>query len=252
MNKKLKVTIYVVGVLWIATLSQLVVNQIFMDDARIMEAFMDADTNIEESKLNLVVDYGNGFLLKKEKTDILSRFAQSVGIDNFDVFIEHTAQASTMKMEEKKNGVETSLEFITLTKQEDKEISYNHFILMEMRFNKEYKDVITHKKKIEKCIHGMKVKDYQCIMKFTGSYEGKLSEDQKDKKVKELLKNLEARKVDSITSDNYDTTYAYTGLVDDYIVVAGKRININIATTYDEEEDKTELHLATPILNEDF
>lgn len=253
MNKKLKVTMYVVGILWIAVLSQVVVNKVFMDDARIIDAFIDTDSNIEESKLNLVINYGNEFLLNNKKEEILDSFAQSAGIDTYEVSKEYADSASTMKIEEKRKGIETSLELITITRKKEQEnISYNYFILLQMKFSQNYKDVITYKKKIEKCIHDMKVKDYQCIMKFTGSYKGELSTEEKDKKVKELLKSLEARKIESISSDNYYTAYAYTGLVEDYIEVAGKRININIATTYNEEEDKTELYLATPILNEDY
>ena len=80
MSKKVKATIYVVGVLWIAVMSQLLVNRIFTSDARIMVAFVDTDTNIEESKLNLVVDYGEGFLQNDQREEVLKSLADAVGV----------------------------------------------------------------------------------------------------------------------------------------------------------------------------
>ena len=252
-SKKIRTTLYIVGVLWIAVISQVIVNQIYMDDSRITDAFTDTNTNIEESKLNLVVDYGTQFLLNSEKEKVLNELATIVGLVDWEMQIETSESGTTLKIEDNTKGIDTSIEFISITHKEGKEnISYNHFILLQLLIKEHYQDVIEYKKDVEKYVNGMEVKDYQCTMKFTGSYDGKLTKEENSKKVKELLNCLEAKQVESISSESYYTTYAYTGLVEDYIKVAGKRININIATSYDEEKDKTELYLATPILNEEY
>lgn len=252
MNKKVRTTIYIVGVLWIAVMSQIVVNRVFMNDSRIMDAFVDTDTNIEESKLNIVVDYGDSFLLNEKRENILKKLGKAAGIEKADVKTDVTERAVTMKLEEKSKKEHSQLEFISLTQKQEKETAYQHFILLELKMNQNFSDVIHSKKIMEKAVKALKAKDYQSVMKFTGSYQGKLSGEEQQAKVKKLLSNLQAKKVDSIKSSNYYTVYAYTGLVDDYIKANGKRININIAITYDEEHDKTEICLATPILNEDY
>lgn len=252
MNRKIKTTIYVVSVLWIAVMSQLVVNRLFMDDARIMDAFIDTDTNIEESTLNLVVDYGSDFLLNNQKEEVLNNLADAVDLGGYRITKESINNTTTMKIEQKEKKKKTTVEFITVIQKEEQKTSYRHFVLLEMKMSDDYEEVIHYKKEVDSQVKKMKTEDFQCILKFTGSYDGKLTEKQRDKNVQELLKNLQAKKVDSISSEGYYTLYAYTGLVDDFIKADGKRINLNIVVSYDEEEDKTVFYLATPILNDEF
>lgn len=251
-SKKVKATIYVVGVLWIAVMSQLLVNRIFTSDTRIMDAFVDTDTNIEESKLNLVVDYGEGFLLNDQREEVLKSLADAVGVKDYKMKTETTKETVNIKVQEKTRKKDTSIEFVTLSKDQGKKTSYHHFVLLEMKLNKDFDKVIQMKKAAEKYVSKWGAKDYQCIIKFSGSYQGQLSQKAIDGNVSGLLKNLQARKVDSVKSENFYSVYAYTGLVKDYIKADGKRININVVVTYNEEEDKTELCLATPVLNEDY
>lgn len=252
MSKKIKATIYAVGVLWIAVMSQLVVNRLFMDDTRIIDAFIDTETNIEESKLNLVIDYGSDFLLNNQKEEVLNNLAGSVNLTGYSITKESVNNTTTMKIEKKEKKKDTTVEFITLMQNGEQRTSYHHFVLLEVKMSDDYEDVIDYKKAVDGQVKKMNLEDYQCILKFTGSYDGKLTEKQRDKNVRELLENLQAKKVDAITTSAYDSIYAYTGLVEDYIKADGKRININIVISYNEEEDKTEFYLATPVLNEEY
>lgn len=252
MSKKVKATIYVVGVLWVAVMSQLLVNRIFTSDARIMDAFVDTDTNIEESKLNIVADYGDGYLQNDQKEEVLKRLADTVGLKEYKMKTETTKDTVNMRLHERNKKKDTSIEFVTLSNVQGKKTSYHHFVLLEMKLNREFDKVIEMKKAAEKYVSKWGAKDYQSIIKFSGSYQGQLSQKAIDGHVGGLLKNLQARKVDSVRAGNFFSVYAYTGLVKDYIKASGKRININVVVTYNEEEDKTELCLATPVLNEDY
>lgn len=252
MNKKIRATIYVVGILWIAVMSQLLVNRLFIGDERIMNAFIDTDSNIEESKLNIVVDYGEGFLLNKEKNEVLKKLAESADIKDYEIKTETIENARNTMIQAKTKAKEGLLEFISLTQGTEEKTKYHHFILMELKMKEDFDGVIEYKKKLELCVKTLKAKDYQCIMKFTGTYPGKMSEKTRDENIGKLLKSLQAKKVDTIESKEYYALYAYTGLVDDYITAAGKKININVAVTHNEEKDKTEICLATPVLNEEY
>lgn len=256
-NKKIRTILYVVCVLWIAVITQIVVNRFYQDDTRIMDVFIGTGTNIEESKLNLVVDYGNEYMISSEKERIVNELATEVGLTDWEMNIESTDRTSTLKVEDTSKEQDTSIEFITVTQKEDeKNMIYNHFILMELvvkeNFKENFESLLQYKKDIESYINKIGNNDYQYTIKFAGSYNGKLTSKQRDAKVTEILKGLEAKKVDYIDSDSYYTAYAYTGLVKDYIEVTGNRININIVISYNEQEDKTELYLATPILNEEY
>lgn len=251
-SRKVRTTIYIVGILWIAVVSQLLVGRLFMDDQRIMDAFNDTGTNIEESKFNLVMDYGNEYLLHDQKEAVLKEIADTVGVKQYETTTETTKNAVNLKAEEKGKNKNVTIELVTIEQPGDEMTTCQNFVLVEMKLRQDFSDVLKIKKSAEKYVRKKSIKDYQSIIKFAGTYQGQLTEKKIERNVNKLLSSLQAKKVDQIKSDNYYTIYAYTGLVDDYIKTNGKRININIAVTYNEDEDKTELCLATPVLNEDY
>ena len=55
-SKKVKSITYVVAILWIAVLSQLLVNRFFTDDSKLVDAFTKANSAVMNSNLYLVAD----------------------------------------------------------------------------------------------------------------------------------------------------------------------------------------------------
>lgn len=252
MGKKIKTMIYVVGVLWIVVMSQLLVNRIFKSDASIMDAFIDTDTNIEESKYNLVIDYGNGVLNRSQKENVVKEIAQIAEMDRYKLSMEKNKDSSNIKAYQRNKNQEGTIEFITLSSKEQNELSYHHFILLELKKRHDFEEVINLEKSAKRYVNEQHIDEYQSTLKFTGTYQGKMAESEMTEKTNYLLKGLQAKRVDEIHAKNYDSIYGYTRLIQDSIKANGKKINVNIAVTYDEEEDKTKLCLATPVLNEDY
>ena len=48
------------------------------------------------------------------------------------------------------------------------------------------------------------------------------------------------------------TIYAYTTYVSDFVMQEDQAVNVNIAMRYNEEEDKTYVYVATPVLGLDY
>ena len=44
----------------------------------------------------------------------------------------------------------------------------------------------------------------------------------------------------------------HTDKIDDYVLNGSLKTNLNVAITYDEENDITEVYMATPFMNEDY
>lgn len=89
-------------------------------------------------------------------------------------------------------------------------------------------------------------------MTFTGTYDGKLSIEERNKITDRFVKDLQANVVVEQRGDELYTVYAYTGLINDYVKSEGNKINVNIAFNYNEKKNKTNLYVATPILNQDY
>lgn len=88
-----------------------------------------------------------------------------------------------------------------------------------------------------------------CIMgMFDGKKEPKLLDDIYNK----VLKEVKALRVEGINDGNTLSVSAYSPLIEDFINVDGKKININLATRYNANEDRTYLWLATPIITTEY
>ncbi|SFR62901.1 YwmB family TATA-box binding protein [Anaeromicropila populeti] len=252
--KKTRVVLYVVGVLWVAVIAQIIVNRMFINDKRIIDAFMDSNTRVSESKLSISIDYGDKFLSQSDKEDLIAYFADTIQLKK-DYEIKTEKGNNTVTMTAKKSGknATTTIELISVEQKIDGELSKtNHFIIVELSIYEKINSILEYKNSLENAAKQMDVKEYQTLLKFTGAYDGKLSEVEKKQRVNDILERLQAKKVNTVDDGNLYTVYAYTGLVKDYIKVSDCRININIALTYDEEADKTMLYLASPVLNEDY
>lgn len=87
-----------------------------------------------------------------------------------------------------------------------------------------------------------------------GTVEGRLSETERVRIARDIFRQFGGAEVMSgdAKNANYYVAYGYTNGVEHYKRVNNKRININVAMTYDERADKTRIVIGTPLINSDF
>lgn len=83
-------------------------------------------------------------------------------------------------------------------------------------------------------------------------YEGCLSEEELKALAEAVFTENKAEPVEYISDDGVFSAYGYTKKIENYVVAGGNRINLNLAASYYEDEDKTRVILASPIYNEDY
>ena len=92
----------------------------------------------------------------------------------------------------------------------------------------------------------------QCVV---GSVDGKLSESERAGLVRKLFGEFGGVAVsdgsESIFSDYY-VAYGYTTGIKNSRKIGGRRINLNVAISYDEEKNKTKIYMGSPLINTDF
>lgn len=103
------------------------------------------------------------------------------------------------------------------------------------------------RKMLLKTAEKMGLKEVSVTMELCGVYDGEIPLAKKDEVTDLLLSELYAQPVyENRQNANY-TVYAYTGAVEDYILVEKKKINVQVAFYYDPEVDCTEVVLASPL-----
>lgn len=88
-----------------------------------------------------------------------------------------------------------------------------------------------------------------------GAVQGKLSKKEMKVLAQDIFRTLGGSEVlaaDSLMSENYYTAYGYTTGINTFKTINGKRINMNVAISYDEKKNVTNVIFGSPIVNSDF
>ena len=71
--------------------------------------------------------------------------------------------------------------------------------------------------------------------------------------LKNILYNMNAKEIDKIRNNNYISVTAYSNLLkENDLEYLENKINLNIGIRYSEDEDKTLIYMATPIIKLDY
>ena len=232
-SKQTQFTLYMAMVLWLAVVTQMVVNRVFREDFQITEAFVNTDMEEMKSSLEIVAEYSGEFLSETDKKNMIHQIADSVGLTlDKDISIRKEGSRSEYAYTKQAKYAETEIKVISMEQEYEEAIRMKHYIIVRMSILQSIQSIEGYKNKLLDVL-------------------GQLGVDQKQ--IAELLVNeLHGEIALDYEEGGLYTVYAYTGLINEYIVSLGSKVNIQVAITYDEGNDKTIVTLATPILNESW
>lgn len=249
-HKRMKASLYIVAVLWLAVITQLVVNRLFHEDLRITEAFIKANTDDMESGIEVIAEYKNEILSEQDKKDILNRLATAIGLQlDQEISIIKDGNRSEYSYTKEAKNANSELKFISLEQNENEATIMKHYIVMRINIYHKVKSIDKLKNTIEKTLTQIGVAQKQITLYYSGIFEGELSKKEKSQIASELIGELQGKSALEYAEDGIYTVYAYTGLINEYVVSAGTKVNIQIAFNYNENTKKTKVYLATPLLN---
>ena len=91
---------------------------------------------------------------------------------------------------------------------------------------------------------------YLCVV---GEYTKNLQLDKSDDILQNILYNMNAKEIDRVREENFISVTAYSKLLlENNLDYIGNKINLNIGIRYSENEDKTLIYMATPIIKLDY
>lgn len=87
-----------------------------------------------------------------------------------------------------------------------------------------------------------------------GTVEGRLSGEERERVARDIFREFGGEEVmdSDVENPDYYVAYGYTSGVEKYKRVNNKKININVAVSYDEHANKTRIIVGTPLINSDF
>jgi hypothetical protein len=246
-NQKILMRVILISIFWITALFQMIGDHVFSDNDQIVTAFAASNVKLAESKLEITAEWKEKRLSEEEIEKLLLDIAEKIGFPGeYKVYCENRNNQIIHYIKIQKNDLKAVIELIT------EEGSKKIYGYMELSISDQMKDILSYKTIAEHAYLVMGARDVQTILKFYGEYPGQLSYKKQNQEVKHLFHNLKAQVVSQINEDGIYTVYGYTKVVKDYMRVFRHKINLNVAFSYNEEQNITNLYLATPIISGDY
>ncbi|QHQ60076.1 hypothetical protein Ana3638_04175 [Anaerocolumna sedimenticola] len=250
-KKKSKLTIYVIGILWIAVIMQLAVNTMLRPQSNILEAFVSTNSEVSSFELEMAADYGTGYLSETDKKELILYVANQIGLNvEKEVTVNKNGDDSEVYTEKIGKNAETLIKIVSIKRENSSgSDEMNHYLMVNLKLYKNMDNLLEYRDLLKEVFKDLDVKDVQTTMQLSSDYKGKLSLDNMNKIADNMIQNLEGKIAYENRKENLFTIYAYSGLLDEYVTSLGTKINIHVAMNYDEATDTTHVYLGTPVIN---
>ncbi len=264
-NRKMRFLVAVVMLLWTAVGAQIIANKVFMKDGDIIGAFMNTNSGLMESTLEITATYGNQYLTREDKLSLISFLSNGLGIrfdqeaQNYEtterketVFVKDAKRAKTTIKVVTVNGTSSVDAFV---QNSEKASGVTQYVMVRLTIYEDANnDILEYQKIVKSLFEKLKVSktNINTTLQFSGAFAGKLLLETKNKIADRMIDSLNGTIVFENRQNDLYTIYAYTGVLDEYIKVDGNKINIQVAMNYDEKNDSTKIYLATPIISGDW
>jgi len=133
-----------------------------------------------------------------------------------------------------------------------KKNSKEYYIIIDILSNKLYKNIGDVYRNLDDILH-RRSNDVEIYLCMAGEYTKKLQLYKSNDILENILYNMNAKEIDRVREDNLVSVTAYSNLLTendlDYLE---NKINLNIGIRYSENEDKTLIYMATPIIKLDY
>lgn len=176
---------------------------------------------------------------EEENTNLayLNRVAEENGVE--DIF---------GKQEEKQ---EENQETKQAEKQEGNVSAYENYFSVEIVLHDQPKGVVKTYHKVENMMTELGISPMMNLY-IRGVKSGKMTEQEMEETEVDFLEEMRAKKVEAQHFDNVYTVYGYTSDLDDFVYQNSKKVNVNLAFSYDDLYDETVIHMAVPFVDKSY
>lgn len=248
MTKKVKISFLIL--VWGIVAIQMYVNN-HQDVNDTVTAFSVVDDSAYEEVIKGYGFFENTSLSPKMKQKMLENIALKLGITDGYTFTEGEGDGYE-KMTLTKNGKHavTKLTIVTLRDDED-ESAAEQYIAIDIETAESSEKAYNLYNKIKRVYKEIGVKA-QVSLEINASKKGNYVKENGRGILENVFDLTRAKKVDSVMENGICTVYGYTKKEENYLKLNGKKVNIQVALTYDESDDTTYIKIGLPIVNSSY
>lgn len=240
---------------WLFVFLKLIIGAVFEKNTSLVAAFSVTNPQEISATVEVTASYPAGELDEKKELQLLQEVADAIGLKLADEpEVTETAQRKELRYYKDAKAADTELKFISIstetanTTQVDNTAATKNYLYAKITLSESLDSVLTYKKLLEEVMSDLSCTEISTTLQFTGDYAGYLTLERRNEITDKILDALGAEVVYEYREADLYTVYAYTASLDNYITVEGRKINLHIAMSQNEEHYRTTLYLASPIL----
>ena len=203
-----------------------------------------ADFKFYNIKANGLINYD---ISKNEINDICIDIVNDLGLEESNIKWDEKWDENEKQIYIQSNNSDKNISIIGIKKN-----SNESYIIIDILSNKVYKNIVDIYTIIETSLY-----KYSNVVDISTCISGEFSKNLQFSKcndiLQEILYNMNAEEIDRVKNENMISVTAYSKLLDkNYLEYLGNKINLNIGIRYSEDDDKTLIYIATPIIKLDY
>lgn len=238
-----------IAAVWIFVILQLVAGVLFKKNTSLVSAFSVTNPGFLEATVEVTTRFPEEYLDSFDKQQMIRQMAKGIQLTiTEEPVIETTESRQELAYRKSARAADTELRIISLREENGEGEEIKHYLYAKITLKESVETILTYKKLLEETMASLKGTDISATIQLMGEYSGYLTLERKNTVTDRILSALNAEVVYDHREEDLYTVYAYTAALENYIVVENKKINLHIAMSRDEENYRTVLYLATPIL----
>ena len=236
---------------WLFVILKLLIGGLFEKNTSLVAAFAVTDPEEISATVEVTACYPELVLEAEEKMELLEELAASIGLEldgKESAELTTTEQRQELCVWKEARAADTELRAISLFGSEAAGTESKHYVYARISLTESLETVLAYKQLIEQTMERLSCTEISTTIQLVGDYEGYLTMERRNEVTEKILRALEAEVVYEYREKDLYTVYAYTASLENYISVEDKKINLHIAMSQDEENYRTILYLASPVL----
>lgn len=210
----------------------------------IVTAFESIDYVSVETVIDAYGFYGSGDISEESAKGLVLGIMGCLGIDGTDC--QCTASSGVVTATKNSGSGNATVRLI------DENGNGKYYVAVNLIINNRTDCAITYQKMVEELFDAAGIEASYINMNLRGEIAGALNYYERNHIANRFLEMLDAKVVVENRDNSLFTIYAYSDKIDRYVLSAGRKVNVNIAETYDEVKNCTIIYLSTPINNLDY
>lgn len=213
---------------------------------KLMETFNNTQANFKfyDIKANATINYD---MTKNEMRDICIETINNLGLEESNIKWNENWNKDEKQIYAQIKTNEKTISIIGI-KRNNKE----SYIIVDILENKVYKSIVDIYTILRNTLdkYTSQVDINTCI---SGEYTKKLKMNKYDDILEKILYNMNAEQIDRVEEENFVSITAYSKILHgNDLKYLGNKINLNIGMRYSEDDEKTLIYIATPIIKLDY